>query len=191
MRTYIIILITVIMIIPCLNAADRECWSHSYSNEVYLDDSNVFTNIDDDVITICFDNCDYNRIKITSDYELYINGKHIKTDDDQKELIEEFYNQTMELTEYAGQIGERGAKIGLSGAALGLKAVGSVFRAVFSDYDFDDIERELEIEAEEFEEQAELLEEQAEAIEEIADELEYIYNELKQEVPELHDLDWF
>lgn len=191
MRIIIIFLTIAIMLIPYVDASEKESRSYSNLNAAYHYNNDIFTKIDDGVITICFDDCDDNRIKITSDYELYINGKFIETDDNQKELVEEFYNQTMEITEYAGLIGIRGAEIGLSGAALGLKAVSGVCRAIFSDYDFDDLEMELEIEAEELELQAELLEEQAEVIEEMAEELEDIYDELKQQFPELQELDWF
>ncbi|MBU0984807.1 MAG: YggN family protein [candidate division Zixibacteria bacterium] len=134
---------------------------------------------------------DRTRVEITSDYDLYIGGKKIVTNDRQEELLAQFYGLTMDVRVQAMEIGKEGAKIGLEGAKLGLSAIGRVFKLLSSNYDTDDLEREMERDAEKLELKAEKLEEKADQIEELVDELEYIADDLRAEIPELRELNWF
>jgi hypothetical protein len=130
-------------------------------------------------------------IEITEDYELYINGRFIELDDQQRELVAEYYDKCMILVEEAVEIGAWGAKIGLKGAKVGLGAIASLVKILDEDYDWDDYEREIELQAEELEDEAEELEEQAEELEDLADELEEIFEEMEEEIEELGELDWY
>jgi hypothetical protein len=148
--------------------------------------------VDIDKGTIILSHRDYKEpvVEITEEYELYINGRHIKTNDHQKELLEEYYETMLELIESAKAIGLKGARIGIDGAKLGLGALGSLFKLISPDYDMEDFEREIEAEAEEIEAKAELLEEEAEELEILADDLEDIYEEMEDEITELGELEW-
>jgi hypothetical protein len=129
-------------------------------------------------------------IEITQDYELYIDGRLIKTNAHEKELLGEFYELTLDLVDRAYDIGTEGAEIGIAGAKIGLQALGGLFKAMLSEYEIDDLEKDLELDAEILEERAEILEEQAEDLEDMADELEELAEELIDEIPELEELDW-
>ena len=83
-------------------------------------------------------------IEITEDYELFVNGDRVKTDEEQQEMVVEFYDGVIEIKDMAIDVGIEGARIGLAGAGIGLKAVGGVFKMIFTDYDEDDLDRDLE-----------------------------------------------
>ena len=129
-------------------------------------------------------------VEITEDYELYIDGRRIKTDAHEKELLGEFYELTFDLVDRAEVIGLHGAEIGIAGAKIGLQALGGLFRALLTEYELEDLEADLDADAEILEERAAILEKQAEEIEDIADELEALAEELTDEIPELEELDW-
>jgi len=130
-------------------------------------------------------------VRITEDYELYVNGKHIRTDNEQKRLLAEFCHSAEELHTYAVRIGAKGAEIGVEGAKIGLSAIGGLFRLILPGYDTDDLERDMERKSKRIEYKAQLLEKEAKALEHIAYDLEDIADELKHEIPELEKLRWF
>jgi len=142
---------------------------------------------------LVFDNhTDELLFEITHDYELYVMEKHIETDEDEKDLLKEYYSTTEKMLDEAKKLGYKGAKVGLQGARIAVEAVGGVFEIVFSGFDegvIDHFEDEIEKEAEKIELQAEQLEEEAEIIEDLADELDDIYNNLAQAIPELEELE--
>ncbi len=131
------------------------------------------------------------EVRITSEYDLFVNGKHIKTDASQRKLLKKFYVRAEEMTESAKIVGLEGGRIGVAGAKLGLHAVGGLFKTLGSEYDMDDLEDELEEQADLLEEQAEELEKEAEELEDMADELEDLSEELIENIPELQELEWF
>ena len=106
-------------------------------------------------------------VRITNDYELYVNGKHVKTDSEQKRLLEEFYQSSEELHKYAAVIGAKGAEIGIEGAKIGLSAIGGLFRLILPGYDTDDLERDMERKSRRIEHKASLLEKEARALEHV------------------------
>jgi hypothetical protein len=174
-------------------AYDDNCdghWSKSHLvHDGFLEDVDI--DIDDGTIIMTHNRRPKGKVEITEDYELYVNGRLVATNDEQKELLEDYYDLTMEVVEYATQIGYEGAKIGVSGAAIGLMAIGGVFKAFMTDYEFEELEDDLEEEAEELEARAEELEEKAEDLEGVAEELADVHDDLRRETPELRDLDWF
>jgi len=155
----------------------------------FLDDVDI--DIDDGTIIMTHKGRSRDRVEITANYELYIDGHLIVTDEEQKELLGDYYELTVDLVEFAKEIGYEGAKIGVSGAAIGLRAIGGVFRALLTEYEFEELEDDLDEEAEELEAKAEKLERKAEKLEDIADELADVHDDLRRETPELRDLDWF
>lgn len=167
-----------------LQAADENDFKRKYMH--CFKDAEI--DIDDETITIYDDGY---KIKITDDYELYVNGEYIETNAEQQKLVEEYHDLIFEIIDRAKDIGKQGAQLGIDGAKIGLKAVVGVFKLLRSDYDTEDLEDELEMEAEELEELAEELEKEAEKLEYLADNLEEVHEELKEEIPELEELDSF
>ena len=162
-------------------------WKHHGTN--FLSD-NMEIELDDGTVIITRHSFHSDVIEITEDYELYINDRHIETNEKQKDLLGKFYTQSVILVEEAEEVGLKGAKIGAKGARLGVKAVGGVLRLLSTEYDVEDLEEEMELQAEELEKEADALEEQAEELEDIADELEELADEMVQNIPELEELDW-
>jgi len=171
-------------------AGTRIHYSNDYHGH-FWDAEDFEIDVDDGVIIIEDHGRDDNILEITPEYELYLNGKLIETDEDQKKLVEEFYLLFFETIDYGKEIGKEGARIGLKGAKLGLKAVGRVFKMIFTSYEAEDLERDMEFEADRLEEEAEELEEMAEKIEEMVEELEDLAYEMQRDIPELRELDWF
>jgi len=141
---------------------------------------------------IC-ENNDSNResIKITEDFDLYVNNRKIKLNQQQRRLTEAYYDQSMRLINKAVDIGFEGGEIGVEGAKLGMKAIASVFKMLSPNYDSDDLERDIEHAAHKIEIKAELLEEKAEGIEAMADDLENQREEMKNHIEELNEIHWF
>jgi len=153
--------------------------------------NNMDIDFEDSEIYITHSGRKSGTVRITENYELYVNGKHVKTDHEQKRLLEEFYNSARDLRKYAAIIGAKGAEIGIEGAKIGLSAIGGIFKLILPGYDSDDLERDMERKARKIEYKAESLEKEARAIEHIAYDIEDIADELKDEIPELRKLRWF
>jgi hypothetical protein len=149
--------------------------------------------IDDGEVIITCDKWRYrsDEVRITESYKLYVNGERVDVDEEQRELLKNYYNQAIEVHEEAMVIGREGAKIGIEGAKIGTKAAASALKMLFLNFDEDDFEREIESESEELEEMAEELEERADELEEMAENLEDIHDDLSREIPELRELRWF
>lgn len=152
---------------------------------------NYEIDIDDGTIILSPRSHRYAKVKITDDYRLYVNGRKVDLDDDQKELVKQFHDLTIQIREDAREIGREGAKIGVAGARLGVDAIVSIFKLLRWDYDSDDLEREIEQKAAKLEVRAERLEARAEKIEAMAEELETIEEKLERQIPELRERDRF
>ncbi|MCP4705511.1 MAG: YggN family protein, partial [candidate division Zixibacteria bacterium] len=147
--------------------------------------NNMDIDIEDGEVYITHSGHRSGTVRITDDYSLYVNGKHIKTNSEQKRLIEEFYNSAEKLQKYAKIIGVKGAEIGIEGAKIGISAIGGLFKLILPGYDTDDYERDIERKSKGIEYKASLLEKEADALEHIAYDMEDIADELKDEIPEL------
>lgn len=193
MRRFVIALLILAFVFSPALAYDDNCdrsWSKSYGvHDGFLEDVDI--DIDDGTIVMTHNRRSKGKVEITENCELYVNGRLVATNDEQKELLKDYYDLTMEVVEYATQIGYEGAKIGVSGAAIGLMAVEGVIKALMTDYEFEELEDDLEEQAEELEARAEELAEKAEDLEDVADELADVHDDLRRETPELRDLDWF
>ncbi len=134
---------------------------------------------------------EYWIIEITKDYELYIDGRKVRMNRQQKKLLRRYYRDYEDIEELAAEIAKEGARIGLAGARLGVSAVACAAKLLLEDYDCDDMEDEIEIKSDDLEKMARKLEKKAEKIEDMADDLERTHKKLRRSIPELGDLEDF
>lgn len=197
MKFFQIVLLTGLLLVSTattsLAGKHSSRWSDDNHSRFSNWDDDISFDLDDGTLIITHERNRRDRsvVEFTEDYELYIDGDKIRLNDDQRELVGEFYKQSMDIVDYAKEIGLEGAKIGVEGAKLGMRAIGCLFKLLSSDYDSDDMEDEMERAAENIEEQAEILEEKAEYIEDMVYDLDDIAYDLRNEIPELDRLDWF
>ncbi len=209
MRSFIIILGLSLMAFSPATAADNDCGEYSFISNFdcrvvsydfdcrpwdcvpRCDIGNYEMEIDDGTIILSPRSRRYSKVKITDDYRLYVNGRKVELDDEQKELVIEFHSLAVQIQEDARKIGKEGAKIGVAGARLGFDALASVFKLLRSDYDTDDLEREIEQKAAEIEACAEKLEARAEKMEQMACELEMIEEKMERKILEMRKRDSF
>ena len=191
MKKVIILIVAVLLAasfaVPDAHTGEKHrCYKKQISG---LDD--IDFDVDNGTLIIESDIYEDEYVEISEDYELYVNGRLIELNDDQQELVKEYYDLYFELIDYAKKIGLEGAKIGVHGAKLGLLAMAGVCKLMLASYDGDDLERDLEKEARRLERKAEKLEKKAELIEEMAERLEDLHYEMRDEIPVLEDLGWF
>lgn len=154
-------------------------------------ESNTDLDIDHGTVTITHHGTKRERVEITDNADLFINGKKIKIDDDQRKLLADYHDHLIEITEKGAEIGLEGAQIGLEGAGVGLKAVGGAFKMIFADYSSDELEADLDSAAAKVEKKANKLEAKANKLEEIADEMESLQDDICSRIPEIDKLGWF
>jgi predicted dehydrogenase len=130
-------------------------------------------------------------VEITEDYELYVDGRKVSTDREQKRLLKRYYRDYENIVEMAKELARDGAAVGLEGAKLGVSAVACVAKLLLDEYDSDDMEKEIEINSEDLEKMADKLEKKAEKVEDIADDLKKTHRKLRRSIPELGDLEDF
>lgn len=205
MRTTAISIIAIFLMFSIAAAAGPDCgddWkdkhktciiSHDLHDYHYHWNDGIKLEIDDDDVIIT---CEKRRhksdeVRITKDCQLYVNGDRVDVEDDQKELVKNFYRTAIDLHEEAEIIGREGAEIGVQGAKIGAKAVSGVLQMLLLDFDEDKFEAKIEREAELLEEKAEKLEERAEVLEDMAEDLEDMHDDLARKIPELRELRWF
>lgn len=209
MRTFIIILGLSLMAFSPAAAADNDCGEYSFTSKYECRFisynlsccpwdfgagcriNNYDIEIDDGTIILSPRSRRYSKVKITDDCRLYVNGRKVDLDDDQKELVMEFHSLAVQIQEDAREIGKEGAKIGVAGVRLGIDAIASVLKLLRSDYDSDDLEREIEHKAAKIEASAERLEARAEKIEQMACRLETIEEKLERRIPEMRKRESF
>jgi hypothetical protein len=165
-----------------------DCKAHIH-DAGFMED--VTINFDDDALLISWQEEPDETVEITGDYELYVNGKHIRTNKHQKELLRIYYDDMARLVQEAERIGIQGAALGVKGAEMGVIAATKALKVIFTDYDSDEMEEELEREAEKLERKAKKLESRADKLEEMVEELEDTHRELKDNIEDLRNLDWF
>jgi len=205
MRTVAISMLAIFMTFSIANAAGPDCgddWKskrkvykidHDFHDYHYHHNDRLRLDIDDSDVIITCERRRYrsDEVKITGDYQLYVNGDRVDVDDDQEELLKKFYHKALDLNEEAKMIGREGAEIGVEGAKIGARAVSGVIQMLLLDFDEDKFEAKIEREAERLEEKAEKLEERAEVLEEMAEDLEDMHDDLGRKIPELRELKWF
>ena len=187
MRTFIIVLTVFLIGLTPVYAAGDKCCDISIKKDICFIGDYDF-DVENGNVYLYPDNRRHDEIRITDDSRLYINGREIDLDDDQRELVNEIHSLAINLENQAHDIALQGAKIGAAGAQIGIHAVAGIFKLIRSDYDSEDLESELEYKAERLEEQAEKLEELAEALEDDADELERQIEKMEREFSEIREL---
>jgi len=191
MRRIIIFLALALFTFSLVSAAPPKCDQDSKSHWYHHSDDNISMDFEDGSLIITNRGRDRGKVEITEDYDLFVNGRKVKTDKEQRKLLREYYQGVQVLVDHAVDIGLEGAKIGAHGAEIGMAAIAGLFRLLSDDYDTDDYERDMERRADKLEIKAEKLEELAEDLEEEAGELEELADELNDEIPELRRLAWF
>jgi hypothetical protein len=166
---------------------NSKSWNISYSS-ITFDDFRV--KLDDDEVLIYPEYANNKHLRITDEYDLYVNDEKIDINIEQREFLEKYHKLITKIYDDAMDIGIEGAKIGVKGAAIGTKAISGVLKMMFTSYDSDDLERDIEYEAELLEEEAEELEEIAEELEDRSDEIEKYYYSLKKVIPLLKKYRW-
>jgi hypothetical protein len=187
--------VAVVLFALCLTAVVAgSAHADRHIHAVHVDNHSHLNGVDVDFEdgSVIFTETEYGEtVEITEDYELYVNDRLVELDDNQQELVKEYYDLFDQIIEEAKEIGWEGARIGVSGAHLGLKALGGLFKVVFTSYDSDDLERDMEREADKLEARAKVLERKAKVIEDMADDLEELADVMSSEIPELGKLEWF
>jgi len=130
-------------------------------------------------------------VEITDDHELYVDGRRVKTDREQKKLLKRYYRDYEKIEEMAEEIAREGAAVGLEGAKLGVSALACVAMLLLEDYDSDDMEEEIDVKTADLEKMADRLEKKADKLEDIADDLEKTHRKLRRSISELGDLEDF
>lgn len=192
-KVLILLLLTVAIILPTSNST---VWGHNIKH-IRINNHDYMNHLDD--VDIDFEDGDLiltsdeydSEVIISKKYELYIDDKFIPTNDEQKELLKEYYQTTYKLYIEAIKIGKEGIKIGIQGAELGISVIGKLFLLLSSSYDTDDLEEDIEREEEKIEQQAKKLEKKADRLERKAKRLESLAEEMREAIPELEELGWF
>jgi hypothetical protein len=188
MKTFYLFLPLLLISIVFAEKAEKR-YHHSDRQFNCLNEAHIDINNDIIVLTCKYDNEQW--VEITPDYNLYVNGYHVRLNRYQQRLVEEYYDNFMDIIEQAKQLGKEGALIGVKGAKIGIIATAGALKMLVSNYDSDDIEEDLEGETSELEECAEKLEELAEELEEAAEAFEDIHYTMKDEIKDLNELEWF
>lgn len=136
-------------------------------------------------VVITYSHGEPERVEVNSRHELIVDGVRVKFNNEQQELVSDFYEKTMKLVADAKEIGLEGAAIGLHGAGVAAKAVAGVFEMLFTSYTSEDLERDVERAAAKVEARASKLEAKADRLEELADEIEELYEEMEDNIPAL------
>ena len=164
---------------------DRDSWHHDQSEHISIDIKHG------DVVIKHREGRERCEVEITEEYELFIDGEKVETDEEQTKLLGEYHQLVHDIHDNAKEIGWEGARIGVDGAKIGLKAGIGVLKMLFTSYDEDDLDRDLERATAKIEQRAEELEEKAEVIEIMAEDLEDLTYDLSEAIPELDELGWF
>lgn len=205
MRTLLLSIMTIFMAYSFTRAAGPDCCEHWSDGEHNINIHGIFDGynygrhddarlkIDGNDVIITCEKRRYrsDEIKITGDYRLYVNGDRIDLDNEQKNLVKDFYQQAVEIDKEAKVIEKEGKEIGLEGARIGVRAASGALKLLFLDFDEDEFEEKIERQAEKLERKADALDEKAGKLEDLADELEDMQHELSRKIPELDELRWF
>ena len=84
--------------ITMTNCIAHEDNSTSNGSSLCLDNINI--DIEDGTLILTNKNDDDETVEITEDYELYVNGRYIRTDYREDKLIRDYYDKFMEIIDY-------------------------------------------------------------------------------------------
>jgi len=166
MKIFTKIIFLLSFLIYHLSADDghKQIFSHV---EMNINNSN-YVLFEDNSLIVCDRDTDEYLAEISEDYDLFVKGKKVNVNEDQRKLLEEYYEAQYELFSSRNLIGAKGIEIGMQSAGLALKAVGGAFVVMASGFDekkSQEFEDAMEYEAEKIEDKANELEEHAENFE--------------------------
>jgi hypothetical protein len=187
----IVLLSCFILLISSVFAADNTLQKFPANHNVSLDKADYSIDLHNSDIILTCSHGKHGSIRITPKYDVYLDDSLIELNGEQKKVVGNYYELTMDLLDKAKDVGLEGAKIGVRGAALGVKAVGNVLKLVLPNYDTEDLERDMERESAKIEAKAADLESEAKELEKLADELKKAQDEMKESIPEIERVEWF
>lgn len=145
--------------------------------EMNINDENYIL-FEDESLVVCDRKTDEYLVEITPGFDLYIRGKKEDIDEEQKDLIEDYYIAQYMLYIKRNRISAKGIEIGIQGARLAAKAVSGAFMLMANGFDEEEerqFEENMEREAEEIERNSEMIDSHVEDYE------DQIYNVNKTE----------
>jgi hypothetical protein len=150
--------------------------------------------IDGDLLVVAHrDHFEGEKIIISEDGDLTINGDRIETDGKSRKLLKKFYREAVKLEENAERISADAEEFAEETTAYAAAAVRQALRSLRDGDDEEDEEARAEfadLEAD-FEEQAEFIERLGDEIGDQADLLKEIAEVLRERIPELDQVEWF
>ena len=149
-----------LVFLPAFTAVQAEdSYTHRYGESKCFDShlNNVSIDIEDGTLILTHHGRREGTVEITEDYELYVDGRHVKTNAEQRESLGEYREVVILIIERAAVLGLAGVEIGVEGGALALTAISGVLKVWFTDYEGDELERDLKREAKQIEAKAEKL----------------------------------
>jgi hypothetical protein len=182
MKRLILVIAMLLIALPALGG--------KHNTKVNCSSISGFDVNDGELVMTHNDDWSKDRIVVTEDGELTINGDKIEVARRERDLLRKLYSESFELELMADEIAEEAEEIASGGIEYAMAQIAGAMHSLGdddSDFDSDDLE---DIEAR-FEEEIEEIEEHAEKIEDRADKVVDIAEELKDSIPELKELDWF
>ncbi|MCB0280867.1 MAG: hypothetical protein KDD94_15285, partial [Calditrichaeota bacterium] len=180
-----------ILIVITLSLAQHH---HRHSGTCYVNNEDryhskhwKYIDLEDDYLS--FDSYG-DHVRITSDFELYVNNKKITVSSKEQRLLKRYVRLHEAIIENGINVGLAGAAIGVEGAKIGISSAAMAIKMVFNGDD-DELDERIEKMTKRLERKAERIEERAESIEEDVEELVDLSCELKQRIRELRDIRWF
>ena len=188
MKKMALLLILVLAALPLTAGAHSE--KHHEDHNVCVSNNSSFDFVDGDLVFTHKSRRAKDRVVVTEDGDLTINGDEIRTDDRERKMQRELYRESAELEDMALAIAADAGKIAAASTEFATAQLASALRSLRDD-DSDVDRDELEAVEGRFEEEIADIEELADKIEDQADEVVEIADDLKESIPELADLDWF
>lgn len=191
MKIFYLVIINCFLLISLVSAADE--YSIKPENQKYHFEcwENFNIDVEGNTVVINHYGADGSLVEISENGDLFIDREKVKTDQQSRELLQDYNQMMRELISSAEKIGFEAAKIGGKGAELGLEAVSGILAVMCTDLEMDGLEDKLDKKAEKLEREAYKLETRAKELEEQAEELEAVHDNLKNQIDELDELEWF
>jgi hypothetical protein len=126
-------------------------------------------------------------IEMTKNGQLYIDGRKVRTNNEEKQLIKEYHHLIVDIVESAEEVGIECAEIGIESAEIGINAVQEVIQNLCDEQEWKYVERKLEKKAKKIEATATKLENKIEDLEELAEEMGELHQDMLEHFPELKE----
>ena len=188
MKKMVLLLILVVLAVPL--AAGAHTWNSHDKHNVKISDGSTFE-VDNGELTLTHkDRHGKDRVVVTEDGQLTVNGDQVSTNDSEQKLLRKFYRESAQLEAMALDIAKDAEKIASVSTKYASAQISAALRSL-SDDDEDVDEEKMEAIEVKFEEEIERIEKFADKIENQADKVIAIGDELQERIPELEELEWF